>query len=204
MSMPFIEMPQRAEALPSMTQQAAAAGGARRLRGVALHVHAARHHVLGDADAGIAVDHDGGVLVHAGAVIADMAVDLDVDRRVEPAAMAWRPRGLIDGPVRLVGVGAAGRCRRSHCSSLQRRGARDRLSGINAALPEIDRGGLRLPDRAFSMPGSRRARDIPSRRRHSRRSRPSPPACRRSDRAARRSRSRCRPRRCRSRRGRRG
>ena len=40
-------------------QQAAAAGRAGRLLGVALHVHAARHHVLGDAGAGVAVDDDG-------------------------------------------------------------------------------------------------------------------------------------------------
>ena len=79
MSMPRAEMPQRLEALPSITQQAAAAGGAGGRRGVAFDVHAARHHVLGDADAGRAVDDDIGALVHAGAVIADIAVDLDGD-----------------------------------------------------------------------------------------------------------------------------
>ena len=36
MSMPFIEMPQRAAALPSIDEKAAASGGARILAGVAL------------------------------------------------------------------------------------------------------------------------------------------------------------------------
>ena len=80
MSMPFIEMPQRAEALPSITSSPPRAGRAGRLAGVALHVHLARHHVFGDAGAGIAVDDDVGLLVHAGAVVADVTVDLDRDR----------------------------------------------------------------------------------------------------------------------------
>ena len=84
MSMPFIEMPQRERGVAVDEQQAAAAGGAGRLAGVALHMDEARHHVLGDADPGIAMDQHGGELVHAGAVIADVAVDLDGDRRVQP------------------------------------------------------------------------------------------------------------------------
>ena len=104
MSMPFIEMPQRAEALPSMTQQAAAAGRARRLARHRLHVHAARHHVLGDARPGVAVDDDGGALVHAGAVIADMAVDLDGDRRVDAGGDGMLPARIEHAPMRLVGV----------------------------------------------------------------------------------------------------
>jgi hypothetical protein len=49
MSMPFIEMPQRDEAFALDDEQAAAAGGAGRLAGVALDDDPARHHVLGDA-----------------------------------------------------------------------------------------------------------------------------------------------------------
>ena len=56
MSMPFIEMPQRDEALPSMREQPAAPGRARRLAGIARHMDEARHHVLGHADAGAAMD----------------------------------------------------------------------------------------------------------------------------------------------------
>ena len=51
-------------------------------------------------------------------------------------------------------------------------------------LPEIDGCGLGLPDPAHCLcRAGWRARDIPSRRRHTGRSRPSRRACRRSDRA---------------------
>src|SRR5690606_38126625 len=53
--------------------QPAMAGGRRRLGSVALHPDLAGHDVLGDADAAVAVHHDLGLLVHAGAVIAGMA-----------------------------------------------------------------------------------------------------------------------------------
>ena len=58
-------------------QQAALAGGAGILAGVALDADLARHHVLGDAGAGRAMHDDGRLLVHAGAIIADAALDLD-------------------------------------------------------------------------------------------------------------------------------
>ena len=92
MSMPFIEMPQRAEALPSMRntppRPVAPADG-----GVARHMHEAGHHVLGDADPRIAVDQHGGELVHPGAVIADRPSISTVIGALSPAAMAWRPAG---------------------------------------------------------------------------------------------------------------
>ena len=66
-------------------EEPAIAGGARRLAGIALDAHDARHHVLGNAGAGMAVDDDLGLLVHAAAIEADMAVDLDGDRRIEAA-----------------------------------------------------------------------------------------------------------------------
>ena len=99
-------MPQRDEALPSITQEPAAAGGAGRLAGVAVDMDEAGHHVLGDADAGAAVDEDGRELVHAGAIIADLAVDLDGDRRVDAGGDGVTPGGVVDDPVALVGVGA--------------------------------------------------------------------------------------------------
>ena len=49
------------------------------------------------------------LLVHAGAVVADVPVDLDGDRRVE-AARRWRagPSRVEDAPERLVGVRVQG------------------------------------------------------------------------------------------------
>ena len=64
-------------------EQTAAPRGAGGSRGIAFDVHAARHHVLGDADAGRAIDDDVGALVHAGAVIAGIAVDLDGDGGID-------------------------------------------------------------------------------------------------------------------------
>ena len=84
MSTPFIEIPQRAAALPRITSEPAAAGRARRLRRVAVHDHRAGHDVLGAAHAHVAVHADGGLLVHAGAVVARVALDLDLDRSVDP------------------------------------------------------------------------------------------------------------------------
>ena len=55
MSTPFIEMPQRAAAIAVDDEQAAVGGGAGGLASVAAHPHRARHHVLGDPDAGVAV-----------------------------------------------------------------------------------------------------------------------------------------------------
>ena len=104
-----------------MRKQPAAAGGAGRLAGVARHMHEARHHVLGDADPGVAVDQHGGELVHAGAVIADRPVDLDGDRRVEPGGNGMAPRRMVDDPVPLIGVGAEAVQRRVQLA--ERRGA---------------------------------------------------------------------------------
>ena len=62
-------------------------------------------------DAGVAVHADGGVLVHAGAVVAHVAVDLDLDlARRCPRRWCARPRGLSTrqrrGPSRADGVQA--------------------------------------------------------------------------------------------------
>ena len=51
MSTPFMEMPQRAEASPSITRSPPWAEAPAGLAGVAFHPHLARHHVLGNADA---------------------------------------------------------------------------------------------------------------------------------------------------------
>ncbi|MCY1538710.1 hypothetical protein D9M68_742630 [compost metagenome] len=52
-------------------------GGAGGLGGAALHPHGAGHHVLGHADTDVAVHGDAGLLVHAGAVVAGVALDID-------------------------------------------------------------------------------------------------------------------------------
>ena len=106
MSMPFIEMPQREEALPSMSNSPPRPVAPAYWLASPFDMDDARHHVLGDADAGVAVDEHGGVLVHAGAVIADRPVDLDGDRRVDADGDGVVARGIVDDPVPLVGVGA--------------------------------------------------------------------------------------------------
>src|SRR5262249_55396310 len=58
--------------------------GARRLTAAAVDDHRAGHHVLGHANATVAVHADRRLLVHAGAVVTDVTVDLDLVGRVEP------------------------------------------------------------------------------------------------------------------------
>ncbi len=66
-------------------EEAAAPRRARRLARAALDDDRPRHHVLGDAGARVPVHAHGRELVHAGAVVADVPVDLDLDVRVDPA-----------------------------------------------------------------------------------------------------------------------
>ena len=87
-------------------EQAAAAGCARGLRRIAFDVDEARHHVLGDADAGAAVDDDGRLLVHAGAVIADIAVDLDGRGRIDTNGDGVAATRIEDPELRLVAPGS--------------------------------------------------------------------------------------------------
>ena len=201
MSMPFIEMPQRAEALPSITSRPPQPVAPARLRGVALHMDAPGHHVFGDALAGVAVDHDGRA---ACSCRRSSSRHGPRSRRVigasRPTAIACCPRGLSTRQcVSLV----SGLRRVQRRVELAQRASREIDGAQSVPLPEIHLGRLRLPDPGrCRCRADRPARDTPCRTRPSGRSRPSPPACRRSDRAARRSRSRCRPRRCRSRRAR--
>src|SRR4051812_39088673 len=88
--------------------EAAAAGGGRRLARVALDDHRPGHDVLGDADARVAVHADRRLLVHAGAVVADVPVDLDGDRRVEPDRQRVRAARVDDAPMGRLRVGASG------------------------------------------------------------------------------------------------
>src|SRR3546814_20551906 len=47
------------------------------LGGAALHAYSTGHHVFRHADADVAMHGDGGLLVHAGAVVAGMPLDID-------------------------------------------------------------------------------------------------------------------------------
>ena len=79
-------------------------GRTSRLAGIAFDANQARHHVLRDAHPGIAIDHDGGELVHAGAVIADVTFDLDRDRGGQTAGNGVRALGLENLPVPRRGI----------------------------------------------------------------------------------------------------
>jgi hypothetical protein len=58
-------------------EQAAVARSAGRLAGIAFDSHQPRHHVFRHTWAGMTVDLDFGMLVHAAAVEADMPVDFN-------------------------------------------------------------------------------------------------------------------------------
>ena len=95
MSTPFIEIPQRAEALPLIDQQPPRPVAPADWLASPSTTTVAGHDVLGHAGPAVALDADGGELVHPGAVVADVPVDLDLGVGVE-----------ADGDrVRAVGVG---------------------------------------------------------------------------------------------------
>jgi hypothetical protein len=94
MSIPFIEIPHREEAFPCTTRSPP-----RRLADVPVHLDAPGHEVLGDAGGRVPVHADGGALVHARAVVADVTLDLDLDVGVEPARERVRAVRIQDPPV---------------------------------------------------------------------------------------------------------
>ena len=77
-STPFIEMPHRELAAPSSSTATPVPGGAHRLRGVSPGAGDARHDVFGEPGADVAVDGDRRLHVHAGTVVADVALDFDI------------------------------------------------------------------------------------------------------------------------------
>jgi hypothetical protein len=74
-------------------------GSAGRLARVPVDDDRARHQVLGDARAGVAVDAHGRELVHAGAVVADVPLDLDLHVRVDAAGDGVRAVRVDDPPM---------------------------------------------------------------------------------------------------------
>src|ERR1700751_2240708 len=61
-----------------------APGRGRRLRGVAAHPHRPAHDVLGETGPGMPVDDNLGRRIHAGAIITDMPLDLDMNGCRQP------------------------------------------------------------------------------------------------------------------------
>ena len=98
MSTPFIEIPQREEASPRMTTSPPRPVAAADWLALPSTDHRARHDVLGHADAAVAVHAHGGLLVHAGAVVADVPVDVDLERRVEADRDGVAPAGVAHAP----------------------------------------------------------------------------------------------------------
>ena len=210
MSTPFIEIPQRAEALPLITSSPPRPEAPADWLASPLDDHRPGHDVLGHAGASSCPRPDRGELVHPGAVVAHVA------RRSRPRARRRgrpRPRGRRSGWRPANARGRRGR-HRGAAGSAPDRGRREvdrREGGLRRGsadlrpLPRVDAAGLRLPQLCLARRrAALRSRDTPRPSRPSRRSRPSPRACRRSGRAAPRSRRQCRPRTCRSHRGRRG
>jgi hypothetical protein len=76
-----------------------------RLRSISFDVDLAGDHVLGDALAGIAMDDDVCLLVHAGAVVAHMPLDLDRDRHVDADGDRMLATRVEQAPIGFVGVG---------------------------------------------------------------------------------------------------
>src|SRR5882724_2543477 len=85
-------------------QEPAATGGAGRLARIAHDVNQSGHHVFGYAGPGIAVNPDFGLLVHAAAIVADVTLDLDLDRGIDADADRVLALRILDLPERLVGV----------------------------------------------------------------------------------------------------
>src|SRR5687768_3388327 len=82
--------------IPIDDEESAARGCAGRLRGITFYVYPPRHHVFGKACSSIAVDGDRGAFVHPSAVIANMALDADVEVAVEAAGERVKPAGILD------------------------------------------------------------------------------------------------------------
>ena len=210
MSTPFIEMPQRAEASPRI-DDAARRGRWRRPTGWRSPSTTTVPDMMFSATPTPALPctRTVALLVHAGAVVAGVALDLDLDRRVDARGERVRAARVEHAPAARPVVAAACSAAFSSRSGVDRQV--DLLASSRSTrtsdrpLPAVDARRARAP--RSSRPrrrAARRSRGTRTPSPPSRRSRPSPPACRRSGRAAPRSRRPCRPRTCRSRRGPRG
>ena len=161
-------------------QQPSAPRGRRGLARVALHDDRARHDVLRDADAGVALDPHRRPLVHAGAVVAHVPGDLDLDRRAEPDRHRVRAARVGDPPARPVGrvevvqalVQLAHRRHREVDGLLggdghRRRGGRFlRRAQYLRPLPGVHAPGLGLPDLGVLGAREHRDRAVLGRHRH--------------------------------------
>src|SRR3954449_3140150 len=131
--------------------EAAAAGGGSRLARVALDDHGPGHDVLGDPDARVAVHADRRLLVHARAVVADVPVDLDRDRRVEPDRQRVRAARVHDAPVARLCVGASSERVKARVELAARGGGEvERLDGHVG----LDRHQTRSRSQTYTFAGS--------------------------------------------------
>ena len=76
-------------------------GGACRLGGITLDAHRTGHHVLRHPGTDIAVDSDRGTLVHTGAEVARMTVNLHRQLLIKPAGNIVLARWLEHLPLTL-------------------------------------------------------------------------------------------------------
>ncbi len=85
-------------------QKTAMGRGRSRLAGIAGDVNLAGHHVLRQAGAGIAVHLHFGLLVHAGAIVAHMAIDRDFQRGIQTARQSMHALGIGNSEAARFGV----------------------------------------------------------------------------------------------------
>src|ERR1700691_2943783 len=183
--------------------QPAMAGGRGRLRSIASDADDAGHDVLREPRSSMTIDRDRRLLVHAGAVVADMAFDLDLNRAIDADGYGMGASRVKDAPKALIGF------RGQLVHALVERAHADDAEievghGLNVSSSYRPSRAQVPRWRPSPHPADLPGRDIPW---------PSPPidrsrqlwrVCRRSDRAARRSRAGSRSQRYKSRRDRPG
>ena len=99
MSTPFIEMPQRAAALPRITSRPPRPVAPADCDALPSTITVPDMMFSATPTPGVAVHAHGRLLVHAGAVVARVALDLDLDGRVDPDRERVRAARVQHAPV---------------------------------------------------------------------------------------------------------
>src|SRR6185312_9771083 len=134
--------------VPADHHQPAAPRRANGLRRVPVHDHRAGHDVLGAPHPHVAVHAHRRLLVHAGAVVARVPLDLDLDRRVDTYGERVRSAGIEDTPAARRRVVDRVQCR----VQLAEGGDREvELRGLEAAL---DSHQTAWRSQLYTRPGS--------------------------------------------------
>ena len=184
MSAPLSEMPQRRDASPSMMSRPPCAEAPAAVEAKPRDVHAARHHVLGRARAGIAVHRDRRMLVHPRHVVAHMTVNLHLEIRHRGRRRWNAPRpGSSPGSARRLHrrPACAGTRFKSRRLSRARSNSRSMGTGLKFAMNKSPPAWARTESHGI-FAADARASGTPRRWRRSRRSPPPRPACRRTHR----------------------